>query len=193
MCQQAMALAPARVAAIRLALVPHLAQGQTTTLDLVQAPATREVVDSLVDRLVLHLAQDQAQTTTLDQDQAMATRVAVDRLGQNQTGADVHRLVDRPMAQQQDQAQATTQALDQDQDMAARAAVTKHLKQVAVLQQLQQQQPVSAAVVTAPSTTGTRRRATMHRARCARSSMATRVDLRLARAMATRDMVRTQL
>lgn len=149
-----MAQALARVAAARLA------QDQTTTLDLDQATATRVVVDSLVDRL----AQDQAQTTTL---------------GQNQTGADVHRLADRPMAQQ-------------DQDMAAKAAVTKPLRQVAALQQLQQQQLVLAAVVTAPFTTGTRRRATMHRVRCAKSSMATGVDLRLARATATRDMVRTQ-
>lgn len=158
-CLQAMAQAPARVAATRLA------QDQTTTLDLDQATATRVVVDRLA----------QAQTTIL---------------GQNQTGADVHRLADRPMAQQQDQAQV--QATIQDQDMAATAAVTKPLRQVAALQQPLQQQLVLAAVVTAPSTTGTRRRATMHRVSCAKSSMATGVDLRLARATATRDMVRTQ-
>ena len=77
--------------------------------------------------------------------------------------------------------------------MAAKAAVTKHLRPVAVLLQLQQQQLVLAAVVRAPSTRGTRMRVTMRRDSCVRNSTATEADLKQARAMAIRDMVRTQL
>ena len=55
MCQQAMAQAPARVAAVRLAQLAQ-DQAQATTLDLDLAMVTKVAVDRQVDRLAAHLA-----------------------------------------------------------------------------------------------------------------------------------------
>ena len=87
---------------------------------------------------------------------------------------DVHRQADRPAAVQ---AQA----------MAHRAAAHRPHRLVVAPQQLQQQQQIPSTRVRV------RMRTTTHRDSCVRTTMATGVDLRLVRAMATRAMARTQL